>query len=69
MDQPQEALVHIQPAIVSAREQRLIHEEALLLLLLARAGAGESETLEEADRLLQRLGIQSYDQRLPSPTL
>jgi hypothetical protein len=38
--------------------------------LKSESGLGSREVLEEADRLLQYLGISSvYDQRFPSATL
>jgi tetratricopeptide (TPR) repeat protein len=70
MGRPGDAVAHIEPALVSAREQGLMYEEALLLLLSAESGAGNLEALEEANRLLQDLGIVlRYDHRFPSPTL
>jgi predicted ATPase/class 3 adenylate cyclase len=67
-EQPAEALTHIDPALASAREQRLAYEEALLLVIKAETGDGEA--LEEARRLLEGLGAsETHVHRLPSPTL
>ena len=67
---PEEALAHIEPALVSAREQRLVYEEALLLLIKAQTGFDKGEALEEANRLLKDLGASApYFHLLPSPTL
>ena len=65
-----EALAHVEPALASAREQRLAYEEALLLLVKAQADVANDQALEEANRLLVDLGA-SLPQlaRLPSPTL
>jgi hypothetical protein len=70
MGRPDDALVHVEPALASAREQRLAYEEALLLLVKARAGPGNDEILEEANRLLEDLGASPpYVHLLPSPML
>jgi predicted ATPase/class 3 adenylate cyclase len=70
MGRSDEALERIEVALKSARSQRLVFEEALLLVLKSESGLGSREVLEEADRLLQYLGISSvYDQRFPSATL
>ena len=70
MGRGEEALEHIEGALESARSQRLLFEEAQLLVLMAESGLGGDEVLEEAERLLQYLGISSlYDQRFPSPML
>jgi tetratricopeptide (TPR) repeat protein len=64
----EEALVHLQPALVSAREQRLVYEQALLLVVMA--ATGEPEAFEEATSLLEGLGASSLQfHLLPSPTL
>ncbi len=70
-DRADEALAHIEPALASARAQRLIYEEALLLLVKARTAAGDGDVLTEAHRLLEELGASppQLDQRLPSPVL
>jgi class 3 adenylate cyclase/tetratricopeptide (TPR) repeat protein len=69
MGQPDEALAHIEVALKSAREQRLVHEEALLLLLEADA-TGDRLALEEAKDLLEGLGASaSQFHRFPSPML
>jgi tetratricopeptide (TPR) repeat protein len=69
MNRPEEAVAHIEPALESAREQRLVYEEALLLLLLADA-TGDRLALEEAGNLLEGLGASTPQfHRLPSPTL
>jgi predicted ATPase len=68
LDRPTEALDHIGPALASAREQRLVYEEALLLM--AKAETGDGKALEEAEGLLESLGVSlDYRQRLPSATL
>ncbi len=65
-----EAAGHIEPALASAREQRLVYEEALLLRLQALTSADGGKAYEEANRLLIGLGAsEPYDHRLPSPTL
>ena len=71
MGQPEKALSHIEPALASARAQRLAYEEALLLMLKAATGAGYGQAFEEATRLLEELGASppQFDQRLPSPVL
>ena len=56
MGRPEEALGHIEPALASAREQRLVYEEALLLTIKAETGVDDGEALEEANRLLDELG-------------
>jgi tetratricopeptide (TPR) repeat protein len=69
LDRPEEAMAHLGPALQSAREQRLVYEEALLLLLQA-AVTGERGVFEEAERLLKDLGASvSQFHLLPSPTL
>ena len=69
MDRRQEALAHAKPALASARQQRLVYEEALLLLIEAEADpAANGELFEEAERLLKQLGVAQYP-RLPSPML
>jgi tetratricopeptide (TPR) repeat protein len=69
MDRPEEASTHIERALKSAREQRLVYEEALLLLLEADA-TRDRLALEEAEDLLKGLGASaSQFQRLPSPML
>jgi class 3 adenylate cyclase/tetratricopeptide (TPR) repeat protein len=69
MGKPGEALAHTKPALASAREQRLVYEEALLLLIEAWASE-DGSILEEAERLLEDLGASNdYRQRLPSATL
>ncbi len=68
LDRVSEAMTHIDPALDSAREQRLGYEEALLLLV--KASAGDVEAFEEAERILEGLGVsRPYVYRLPSPTL
>jgi tetratricopeptide (TPR) repeat protein len=70
MDRPDEALVEVKTALASAREQRLVYEVALLLLLLVQAQTGANgEVLEEAEDLLQHLGAPPYFARNPSPVL
>jgi tetratricopeptide (TPR) repeat protein len=71
MDRPDEALVHAERALASARQQRLLHEEALLLLIEAEAGlSSNGELFEEASRLLKQLGVGvAQYPRLPSPML
>jgi tetratricopeptide (TPR) repeat protein len=70
MGQPEDALSLIEPALMSAREQRLVYEEALLLTIKAQTGDGNSDVSEEANRLLRDLGaFPPYVQRLPSPML
>jgi len=70
MGRSHEALGHIAPALASAREQRLVYEQALLLTLKAQADSGDDGALEEANRLLEELrAIPPYVHRLPSPTL
>jgi tetratricopeptide (TPR) repeat protein len=70
LGRPDEALLHVEPALASAREQRLVYEEALLLLVKAQSGAGDGEVFEEAERLLEDLGASPPQfQRLPSPML
>ena len=70
MGRSDEALHHVEPALASAREQRLVHEEALLLLLKAQTGLDQGDVFEEANRLLEDLGAsRPYDHRLPSPML
>ena len=70
LGRPDEALLHVEPALASAREQRLVYEEALLLLVKAQSGAGNGEAFEEAERLLEDLGASPPQfQRLPSPML
>ena len=70
MGRSDEALHHVEPALASAREQRLAYEEALLLLLKAQTGLGHGDVFEEANRLLEDLGAsRPYDHRLPSPML
>jgi hypothetical protein len=59
MGRPDEALGHIEPALASARAQRLVYEEALLLLVQAQADAGNSRVVAEAERLLNDLGASS----------
>jgi tetratricopeptide (TPR) repeat protein len=54
LQQPDEALSQIDPALASARGQRLVYEEALLLAV--KAQIGDAEALEEARRLLENLG-------------
>jgi hypothetical protein len=68
MDRPDEALVEVKTALASAREQRLVYEVALLLLVQAQTGAN-GEVLEEAEDLLQHLGAPPYFARNPSPML
>jgi class 3 adenylate cyclase/tetratricopeptide (TPR) repeat protein len=51
-----EAIGHIERALASAREQRLVYEEALLLLIKAQTGIDDGEAFEEASRLLKDLG-------------
>jgi class 3 adenylate cyclase/tetratricopeptide (TPR) repeat protein len=67
----EEALARIEPALASARAQRLAYEEALLLLLKARASADNGQLVEEANRILAELGVLPHqlDHRLPSPML
>lgn len=68
LDRAADAMTHIEPALASAREQRLGYEEALLLLV--KATAGDLEAFEEANHLLEGLGASvSQVQRLPSPML
>jgi tetratricopeptide (TPR) repeat protein len=70
MGRSDEALDHVEPALVSAREQRLVYEEALLLCLKAETGTDNGDVFEEATRLLEDLGAFSpYVHRLPSPKL
>ena len=57
LGRPDEALSHIEPALASAREQRLVYEEALLLLIKAQTGIDDGEAFEEASRLLKDLGV------------
>jgi ATP/maltotriose-dependent transcriptional regulator MalT len=67
-----EASSHIEGALASARQQSLVYEEALLLLIKAEVGGPgvNGEVSEEADRLLEDLGAsRPYLYRLPSPTL
>jgi tetratricopeptide (TPR) repeat protein len=59
MGRPDEALGHIEPALASARAQRLVYEEALLLLVQAQTDAGNSRVVAEAERLLNDLGASS----------
>jgi hypothetical protein len=66
----EEALVRIENALMSAREQRLVYEEALLLVLKAKAGYGGPEVREEAGHHLKHRGISSgYDHRVAAPTV
>jgi class 3 adenylate cyclase/tetratricopeptide (TPR) repeat protein len=70
MGRSDEALVHVEPALASAREQRLVYEEALLLAIKAQTGLDTGDAFEEAGRLLEGLGAsRPYDHRLPSPKL
>ena len=70
MGQPGKALAHIEPALASAYEQRLVYEEALLLTVKAMTGADDGEALEEANRLLLDLGApEPQFHLLPSPML
>jgi len=65
-----EAIGHVEPALASAREQRLVYEEALLLCLKAETGLDNGDAFEEATRLLEDLGASAaYVHRLPSPKL
>ena len=60
----------MEPALASAREQRLVYEEALLLWLKAETGTDNGDAFEEATRLLEDLGASPpYVHRLPSPKL
>jgi class 3 adenylate cyclase/tetratricopeptide (TPR) repeat protein len=69
MGRPEAALSHIEPALASARQQRLVYEEALLLSLKANATLDDAR-FEEASRLLEDLGAPPQPlQRLPSATL
>ena len=45
MGRPDEALGHVEPALASAREQRLVYEEALLLMSQGRDRAGQRRGL------------------------
>ncbi len=56
MGRPEEALGHVEPALASAREQRLVYEEALLLVIKAQTGVDNGDAFEEAERLLEDLG-------------
>jgi class 3 adenylate cyclase/tetratricopeptide (TPR) repeat protein len=70
MGRSAEALGHVEPALASAREQRLVYEEALLLCLKAETGLDDGDAFEEASRLLEDLGASPpYVHRLPSPML
>lgn len=70
MGRSDEAFGHLEPALASAREQRLVYEEALLLGIKAQTGLDDGDAFEEAGRLLEDLGAsRPYDHRLPSPKL
>ena len=71
MGRAEEAKAHVDAALASARAQRLVYEEALLLLVKAEADVSDSEALEEANRLLKDLGAPppQLPARLPSPML
>jgi tetratricopeptide (TPR) repeat protein len=70
MGRPEEAIGHIEPALASAREQRLLYEEALLLLIKSQTDHGGDEVFEEAVRLLEDLGAPPPQfHLLPSPML
>jgi class 3 adenylate cyclase/tetratricopeptide (TPR) repeat protein len=56
MGRPEEALGIVEHALASAREQRLVYEEALLLLVKAQVVADRDDALREANRLLDDLG-------------
>ena len=68
MGRPDEASTHIALALISARAQRLVYEEALLLLVQAQTG--DDEAFEEANRLLKDIGASPPQLDLfPSPAL
>jgi tetratricopeptide (TPR) repeat protein len=71
LERPEEALARIEPALASARGQRLAYEEALLLLLIAKASIDNGHLIDEANRILAELGVLPHqlDHRLPSPML
>ena len=71
MDRPEEALRHIEPALASARAQRLSYEVALLLLIKAVIDVDNDDLAREAQSLLEDLGapLPQFAQRLPSPML
>jgi len=69
LDRGDEALAHAEKALVSARQQRLVYEVALLLLIKAEVDpTSNGEVFEEANRLLKDLGA-VQNPRLPSPML
>jgi tetratricopeptide (TPR) repeat protein len=53
---PDEALGHLESALASAREQRLVYEEAQILMLEAAIGAGDGAS-DQAQRLFRDLGV------------
>jgi tetratricopeptide (TPR) repeat protein len=70
MARPDEASAHVARALASARAQRLVYEEALLLLVKAVTDFGNGEAFEEANRLLKDIGASPPQLDLfPSPTL
>jgi hypothetical protein len=71
MARPEDALAHLEPALVSARDQGLTYEEALILLLEVEIGIDDGELLEEAHRLFADLGAvqPQLRHRLPSAML
>jgi hypothetical protein len=56
MARTDEALGHLELALASAREQRLVYEEAQILMLEAAIGAGDGAS-DEAHRLFRDLGV------------
>lgn len=70
MARPDEASAHVARALASARAQRLVYEEALLLLVKALTDFGNGEAFEEANRLLKEIGAAPPQLDLfPSPML
>ena len=66
-----EAARLVDRALVSAREQRLVYEEGLLLSIRASLGGEDADAdAEQAERLLGDLGASDpYRSLIPSPTL
>ena len=60
MGRPEEALGIVEHALASAREQRLVYEEALLLLVKAQVGADSGDAFRQANRLLEDLGASPH---------
>ena len=56
MGRPEVALGIVEHALASAREQRLVYEEALLLLVKAQVSADSGDAFRQANRLLEDLG-------------